>query len=249
MDLQSVIAMAGKMFGSSSNSTASTDISGGGGGDPKKGDPVDPDYIDIADSKNLKSGKFKKEHIQNFIKAAKAAGVDPNNLLSLVWQESNFGGTKQQILDEQKRRQTILAAGGRPGRGGNQTNLGQITGIDNPDELAALAGKTGLDTKYLAPALILRDKLKEAKRLGFTDPALQLQLYNGVGKLKMAPGAKYYGQSFPQGGTLDMRQTPLYGKRLLELSSDIKKNKNIQSLINEDVDLPVPTATSVAAKK
>lgn len=211
------------------------------GGDPpgkgvkvsvKKTEPEDPDYLDIKDTKNLKSGKYKKEHIQNFIKAAKAAGVEPNQLLSLVWQESNFGGTKQQILDEQKRRATISASGGRPGRGGNQTNLGQITGVDNPEELAALSGKTGIDTKYLAPALILRDKLKYAKQLGFNDPAMQLQAYNGYGKLKMAPGDKYYGQSFPQGGVLNMRETPLYGKRLLDLTSDIKKNKEIQSLIN-----------------
>lgn len=215
----------------------------GGGGTPttppvkvavKTNTPAtqDADYLDLKDSSNLKSGKFKKEHIVNLIKAAKATGVDPNQLLALTWQESNLGGTKQQIEEQQAKRQQIMAQGKRAGHGNLQSNLGQITGVDNPDELAALSAKTGLNSQYLAPALILRDKLKEAKQLGFTDPALQLQMYNGVGKLKMAPGAKYYGQSFPQGGVIDMRQTPLYGKRLLSLSSDLQKNKDIQNLIN-----------------
>ncbi len=200
---------------------------------PTSIEPPDPDYLDLVDSKNLKSGKFKKEHIVNLVKAAKATGVDPSQLLALTWQESNLGGTKQQILQEQKRRQDLQAQGKRAGRGPLQSNLGQVYDIGNPQELAALSSKTGIDNEYLAPALVLRDKLKEAKRLGFTDPALQLQLYNGVGKIKMNPGDKYYGQSFPEGGVIDMRKTPLYGKRLLELSSDIKKNKDIQSLINE----------------
>lgn len=250
MDLQTLLANAKDMFSGESNVFKDGNAGGGGtGGDPKGGTP-DPDYMDLKDSKNLKSGKFKKEHIQNIIKAAKATGVDPNQLLALTWQESNLGGTKQQIEEQQAKRQQIMAQGKRAGHGDIQTNLGQITGVENPDELAALSSKTGINSQYLAPALILRNKLKEAKHLGFTDPALQLQMYNGVGKLQMKPGAKYYGQSFPDGGVLDMRQNPLYGKRLLELSSDLKKNKDIQALINQkDNPLPIPTATSVATTK
>ena len=220
-----------------------TDEGGGGGGTPPKTvkvavkktvpeEPTDPDYLSLKDSKNLKSGKFKKEHIVNLLKAAKATGVDPNQLLALTWQESNLGGTKEQILGEQKRRQDLIAQGKRPGRGSLQVNLGQMNdGIDDPEELANLSTKTGISTNYLAPAIMLRNKLKYAKQLGFSDPALQLQSYNGYGKLKMQPGDKYYGQAYPQGGVIDMRKTPLYGKRLLELRSDIQKNKDIQDLL------------------
>jgi hypothetical protein len=199
--------------------------------------PSDPNYIGLKDSGNLKSGQFEKAHIVNLIKAAKATGVDPHQLLALDWQESNFGGSASERA-ESKAKQAKLAnvktEKGRTWSDRSKLNVGQITGVDNPDELAALSSKSGVESKYLAPALILRDKLKEAKRLGFTDPALQLQMYNGVGKLKMTPGSKYYGQSFPEGGVIDFRKTPLYGKRLLSLASDLKNNKDINDLISSN---------------
>lgn len=245
MDLQSVIAMAGKMFGSSSNSTASMDIAGDGGGDPNK------DSISLKDSAGIKKGNYSKTKIQGLIKAAKAVGVKPHQLLALAWQESDLGGdVKNQPVDDPN------VIHGR-GKGRASGSIGQIKDFSEGQykEMSELADKTGINSGYLKTAIAFRDKLKYAKQLGFNDEAMQLQAYNGYGKLtppKDAKGnvvpTKYYGQLVGAEG-LDMRQNPLYGKRLLSLAGDLSKNKDINDLINEKSDLPIPTATSVAAKK
>jgi hypothetical protein len=75
-------------------------------------------------------------------------------------------------------------------------------------------------------------KMKEADRLGISDPAERLQVYNGRGKIfpdteedyhgfKMK---KIYGVPVPKEG-LDLRKDPLYGKQILDIRDNVlKKN-------------------------
>lgn len=241
MDLQSIIANAKDMFGGKSSISSALNISGDGN------DPNDP-QIKINDPKGLKSGDYSKKHIQGLISAAKVVGIDPKQLLALSLQESGIGTAPPKKL-----------ASGRQGyrNKGTANFLGQVSDFEPAQEaeMQKLSASKGIDPSYLKPAIVLRDKLKYAKHLGFNDEAMALQAYNGYGVIPAQKDAngnvvptKYYGQNVPAEG-LNMRQNPLYGKRLLELKSDLSKNKYINSLIDENTDLPVPTATSVIAKR
>ena len=186
--------------------------------------------ININDSMGIKSGKYSKEHIQGLIKAAKAAGVNPYDLISLSLQESGIGTA-------------AVKKHGRYGRARDTENfLGQVADFtpEQQKELDKISQEKSIDAKYLKPALVLRDKINYAKQLGFKDEAMQLQAYNGYGKLmkqKDASGkpvaTRYYGMDVPDEG-LDMRKTPLYGNRLISLRGDLMKNKDIVDLISKN---------------
>lgn len=74
---------------------------------------------------------------------------------------------------------------------------------------------------------ILKDKAEYANNLGYTGPLMELQTYNGLGKIFRNTENKYhgfnmqkiYGVPIPPEG-IDMKKNPLYGKRIL----DYKKN-------------------------
>ncbi len=186
--------------------------------------------VNIKDSAGLKSGAYSKKHIQNLAKAAKIAGVPPSQLIALSLQESGLGTATPKAT----------STGRISYRNKNTANfLGQISDFEPSQqaELEKLKASTGMDEAYLKPAIVLRDKLKYAKQLGFNDPALALQAYNGYGKLlpkKDAAGkiipTKYYGIDVPEEG-LNMRQNPLYGKRVLALQKDIDTNQDIQNIL------------------
>lgn len=240
MDIQSIIANAAKMFGSSYKAD-----SGGG-------DPPGSNSISLKDSAGIKKGNYSKDKIKGLIGAANAVGVDPYKLLALGWQESDLGGdVKNQPVDDPN------VIRGR-GKGRASGSIGQIKDFSEGQykEMSQLAEKTGINSSYLKTAIAFRDKLKYAKQLGFEDEALQLQAYNGYGKLtppKDAKGnvvpQKYYGQLVGAEG-IDMRKNPLYGKRLLALASDLKKSKDINELIKgSNINLPVASAPQVAATK
>lgn len=223
MDLSNVLAKASGIMSGMSN------IFGG--------DPEDP-KIGIKDSKGIKSGQFSKKHIEGIIKASKSVGVDPYQALALAWQESGFA-----------------TAGGKKGRGGfiSKPSLGQIKDIDpyQEKEVEEKAKATGIDPMYLKLGVVLRDKLKYAKQLGFNDEAAQLQAYNGYGMLtkrQMGGANKAYGVEIGDG--INMKKNPLYGKRLLELKSDIMKNEEIKKMIGagkppSPAPVPLPSPNQI----
>jgi hypothetical protein len=183
------------------------------------GDPNDP-KIKLSDSKKIKSGAFSKKHIEGIIRASREVGIDPNKALALAWQESGFATEK-----------------GKTGRRGfvATPSLGQVHDFEpaQEKELQEVSQKSGIDPMYLKVVIALRDKIKYAKQLGFKDEASQLQAYNGYGTItkKQFGGAdKAYG--VPIGEGINMKKNPLYGKRLLELASDISKNKEVYDLVN-----------------
>lgn len=125
-------------------------------------------------------------------------------------------------------------------------------GKTNPDSIGNIRniqyGKApeGLDQQSYELVRTLKDKMTEGKKLGFTDPAMQIQMYNGLGKLKptihvtnkqgQLEGVpeKYYGIEVSDQNPLDLRKNPLYGKTILDISEQvIKKNKDIQELISK----------------
>ncbi len=201
------------------------------------------DAISLKDSSGIKKGNYSKKTITGLIKAAKAVGVNPHQLLALAWQESDLGGdVKNKPVDDPN------VIHGR-GQGRASGSIGQIKDFSEGQfkEMSQLADKTGIESPYLKTAIAFRDKLKYAKSLPFVqqsqkDPALYEamlnQAYNGYGKLrppadsngKITP-QKYYGQMVGEEG-IDMKANPLYGKRLLALKSDLEKNKDINNLIN-----------------
>jgi hypothetical protein len=225
MDLSSLNATP------ASENTVLSSLAAGGesGGDP--GDPNEP-KIKLKDSKNLKSGEFSKKHIEGIINASKALGIDPYQALALAWQESGFAKPT-----------------GKKGRRGGEIvpDLAQIMDIEpaQQKEVEEKSKSTGIDPMYLELGIVLRDKIKYGKQLGFKDEASQLQAYNGYGTItkKTFGGAnKAYGVEIGEG--INMKKNPLYGKRLLELKSDIANHPEIKKMVGSYVSpKPQPPPT------
>ena len=87
------------------------------------------------------------------------------------------------------------------------------------------------------------NKMKEADRLGITNPTLRLQVYNGLGTVKPETEEKYhgfkmkkiYGVPVPAEG-INMRKNPLYGKQITDIRENVlKKNPEVVNLI-ESID-------------
>jgi hypothetical protein len=183
------------------------------------GEPVEnqlakqQEMIEISDSLKLKSGKYPKKHIEGVIRAAQVAGIDPYQALALSLQEDSLG---------------TLGKGRSNRRFGSAYDLSEKT----EKEFMQVAQDSGVDGKYLRLAFALRDKLQAAKKSGYTDEAMQLQAYNGYGTLTSAAfgGAKKaYGIEIGSG--INMKQNPVYGKRLVALKNDLQKNESIRKLI------------------
>jgi len=71
-------------------------------------------------------------------------------------------------------------------------------------------------------------KMKQADRLKYKDPALRLQVYNGLGKIFPETEKNYhgfrmkkiYGVPVPEEG-IDMKKNPLYGKQILDVKNNV----------------------------
>jgi hypothetical protein len=193
-------------------------------------DPGDGDQLFIKDSKGVKSGKYSKENISKVIQAAKAIGVDPYEALSIALQESGFGKTASKTTEQSSTRR-------------NRAGIGNVTTQLSDKELEylnGLAGK-GLDMGALKMAYILKMKNADAKNHGFdSSDALRLQGYQGWAKkyTKAMNGGsdKILGVNIGDG--LDLTQNPITGARLVQLREDMKKNKDIQGLLDSPYTAP-----------
>lgn len=246
MDIQKILANAQTIMSSmkkegSGKSMATAGIEGmlGEGDDPTT-------MLQLKDSANIKSGKYSKSAISNWARAAKAAGVDPYQMIALGWQEGNLmdavAGEKKTLSDGSVRR--------------SRSNAGQVKDFSESQlkELTALSEKNpNIPQTYLKSALAFRDKLKYADTLGLNKTeAMKLQAYNGYGKLmpqKDASGkpVKMYGQVVPATG-IDMRTTPLYGNRLVALKKDLMANKELAALIGDTKAIATPIQNPILRK-
>ena len=76
-----------------------------------------------------------------------------------------------------------------------------------------------------------KTKQNEATRLGYNDPQMRLQVYNGMGTVKGTTEQDYhgfkmkkiYGVDIPPEG-ISMKQNPLYGKQILDIRDNVLKN-------------------------
>lgn len=104
---------------------------------------------------------------------------------------------------------------------------------DNPFHILG-GGKT--DDPIKEGIAFLKDKLDYARRLGKTDEASQIQAFNGYGKVGSHTEGRQkmmYGVDVSK-APIDMNQTPLYGKRILDIRENIlKKNPLIAKLVSE----------------
>jgi hypothetical protein len=114
------------------------------------------------------------------------------------------------------------------GWGKTDSNLGHVLGP---------AGKGDYGSTLINAYM---NKMKEADRLGITDPYTRLQVYNGLGKIFPSTEQKYhrfkmkkiYGVPVPQGG-LNLRENPLYGKQVVDIRENVlKKNPKLVEYID-----------------
>lgn len=91
-------------------------------------------------------------------------------------------------------------------------------------------------------------KMKEADRLGIKDPALRLQVYNGLGTIYPSTENKYhgfnmkkiYGVPVPKEG-INMKKNPLYGKQVMDIRDNVlAKNPEYMQYIDSIYKAPVP---------
>jgi hypothetical protein len=93
-----------------------------------------------------------------------------------------------------------------------------------------------------------KEKMKEADRLGITDPAMRFQVYNGLGTITPKTEKKYhgyemqkiYGVPIPKGG-ISMKKNPLYGKQVIDVRDNVlAENPEYVQYLDSIYKAPVP---------
>jgi hypothetical protein len=93
-----------------------------------------------------------------------------------------------------------------------------------------------------------KEKMKQADRLGITDPAMRLQVYNGLGTITPKTEKKYhgyemqkiYGVPIPKGG-ISMKKNPLYGKQVIDVRDNVlAENPEYVQYLDSIYKAPVP---------
>lgn len=125
-------------------------------------------------------------------------------------------------------------------------NLGHvINNIESRSDLEALTNA------YIT-------KMKKADRLGLTDEALRLQVYNGLGVIKPSTEQDYhgfkmkkiYGVPVPNEG-ISMKKNPLYGKQIMDLRDNVlNQNPEYVNYLNAAYNSknPVPVYSDIELK-
>jgi hypothetical protein len=141
-------------------------------------------------------------------------GYDPKRALAVALQESGIGRTDPNYFH-------VL-------RGKTKSGKDRI-----PEEYQNLTmDELGIQ--------LLKDKQKLANKLGYTTPEMELQTYNGLGKIFRDTEKDYhgfemqkiYGVPIPEEG-IDLRKNPLYGKRIMDLEKEvINKDPYVNQLVD-----------------
>ncbi len=186
-------------------------------------------YIKVPRKKKIKNNKM----VQQLIMAAVQKKQDPSTVLAMALQESRFDPYNPLHV-------TTLPDSPNPKRP-NLTSYAQAMdshfGEDNfdarhpwkqkwEDAAEALDLEAHPDTEIINHALnILAQKRQQQQG---KPENIQIQAYNGLGMIRPPQGKTYYGQSKP----IDMRKTPLYGDRIIDLRENvIKKNPELVALL------------------
>ena len=174
------------------------------------GKPINP-------NKDLVSGNYNQDTIKRIVIAANDYGVDPYTALSIGLQETQLGKT--------------------------DSNIGHVIGghdISNDDR--KFPNRINSPEEDLVR--ILKYKQEHARKLGIKGEAGEIQSYNGLGKIYPQTEQHYhgfkmkqiYGVDVPKTG-IDMKQNPLYGKRIIDLRDNVlRQNPNLVEYINTIVN-------------
>lgn len=164
-----------------------------------KGDIKINDIRNVASNRKM-SHNVNSETVRKLVKGSLEKGINPNTVLAMALQETgiaNINPLHQNYIDNEWRNEGYTP----------QT-------IKDADLI-----NKNLD--------FLNDRLSAAKKIGKTNEADIIQVWNGYGK--MPPG--YYGRK----DTIDMAKDPVYGNRVIALrDSAISTTPEIQNIIKEE---------------
>lgn len=177
---------------------------------------------EIDPKKDLVSGEYDKETIQEVLDASKRYNFDPYTALAVALQESKLGNIDNN-LGHLKDMPTSIA-----------------TKLPNLEKAKKTMSEDKFNKMYSADALVrmLIEKKDMVEKKGIKDEELILQAYNGLGKVYPQTEsdyhgfnmAKIYGVDLPKEG-IDMKKNPLYGKQIIDLRENvIKKNPEIMEI-------------------
>jgi hypothetical protein len=116
------------------------------------------------------------------------------------------------------------------------------------ENIGHVLGDWGGTDVYSAFVNAYKAKMKEADRLGITDPAMRLQVYNGMGTVTPKTEKDYhgfemqkiYGVPIPKGG-INMKKNPLYGKQIIDIRDNVlAKNPEYVKYVDSIYKVPLP---------
>ena len=118
----------------------------------------------INPNRDLVSGEYPSNRIYNIVRAAKRYGIDPYDALAIDLPETGCGTSQ---------------------RSGNQ-NVGHVI-MNRWNDRLVPSKRTEEDDAEFEPfdtfGQVLATKMQEADRLGYQDPYMRFQVYNGLGKI------------------------------------------------------------------
>lgn len=158
----------------------------------------------INPKRDLFSGNYSGNRMAELVTAAKRYGINPLDLLAVDLQETGWGNRSD------------------AGAGHSLLSRSDLIPTKLPSEEEAMLD----EADYFARSY--KTKMNYADKLGIKDPALRIQVYNGLGKVVPETEQDYhgfkmqsiYGVPIPKGG-IDMRKNPLYGKRIMDIRDNI----------------------------
>lgn len=166
----------------------------------------------IVPTRDLISGSYSVDHITSVVNAAKRYGIDPLTLLAVDMRETTLG--KKSINSKWF-----------------NGNVGQVN-MDEKEFTAYPVTNTTISSSempYERMARAFRTKQNDAKRLGITEEAKIIQLYNGDKHTKDSYGVK---------GDIDLRKHPLYGDDVIDIRD--KAYKGSPKLLSKVADIINP---------
>jgi len=187
----------------------------------------DPKIINIVDSRKKLATTNKALGPNSDLVSGKYNSEDLDNLIKTAKQQ---GLSKEDIMN-------LSAMGFQETKWGRtDDNIGHVIGDwKGKDQYEDLINA------YTA-------KMKEADRLGIKDPAMRLQVYNGLGTIYPTTENKYHGFNMkkiygvpvpPQG--ISMKENPLYGKQVIDIRDNVLgKNPEYTKYLDSIYNVPLP---------
>lgn len=175
---------------------------------------------------DLVTGKYNTDRIDNIIHYAKMYNIDPATMLAMDLQETGLGHDKKLNSALKGSGSSLPSMPGQvnlsdedlksvPSRA-NLPTFGNIGDNIDVNDVLINQGYDNFSRAFLT-------KKKEADNLGLTNEADVLQNYNGRGTIKPNNGINsIYSVPIPSTG-LNMKQNPIYGKRIIDLRDNVIK--------------------------